>query len=435
MVRTLSLSLVVLSLSVAAFAQMPDHLHDARNVPVYDGPPLTLRGAIDEALTRNPTLIALRKQFEAAQQRPARERFLAPPTFEAQIWQWPVTTINPLDTNMYMFTVQQDVPGRGKRALRTALAEKDADLVSADVAVRARDVVKEVARAYADLALARKAIEIHLQSVALLRQFADASTIKYAAGQSSQQDVLKSVVEISRLHEDLVLHEETAASAAARLNTLLDRDPQTPIGNIDEPRDTITLPASEALQQLAIAHQPELQAASVAVERAEAAVAVARADAKPDFMVGGGYMLMPREAGAWTASIGVTWPNAPWSRGRVAAGTAGASAEVDAARARSHALDREVRLAVYDAYVRVQAASDRVALVRTTVLPQSQQALDASRVAYQTDRVDFISVIDNQRELLDAQLNYYRALTDRELALADLARAVGTDVPVTTEIK
>lgn len=435
MVRTLSLSLAFFSLSVAAFGQTPDHLHGARELPVYDGPPLTLRGAIDEALAKNPTLIALRKRFEAAQQRPAQERFLMPPTFEAQIWQWPVTAINPLDTNMYMFTIQQDVPGRGKRALRTALAEKDAEVASADIPVRARDVVKEVARAYADLALARKAIEIHLQSVALLRQFADASTIKYAAGRSSQQDVLKSVVEISKLHEDLIMHDETAASAAARLNTLLDRDPQTPIGPVDQPRDAIALPSSEALQQMAIEHQPELRAAGVVVERAEAALAVAKADGKPDFMVGGGYMLMPREAGAWTASVGVTWPNAPWSRGRVAAATASASAEVDAAKARTRALEREVRLAVHDAYVRVQAANDRVALLQSTVVPQSQQALEVSRVAYQTDRVDFLSVIDNQRELLDAQLNYYRALGDRELALADLARAVGTNVPITTEIK
>jgi outer membrane protein TolC len=434
MVRTLSLFFVLLSASVAALGQTPDHLHGASELPAYDGPPLTLRGAIDEALAKNPTLIALRKQFEAAQQRPAQERFLMPPTFEAQIWQWPVTTINPLDTNMYMFTIQQDVPGRGKRALRAALAETDAAVAGADIAVRARDVVTQVARAYADLALARKAIEIHLQSVSLLRQFADASTIKYAAGRSSQQDVLKSVVEISRLHEDLVMHEETSASAAARLNTLLDRDPQTPIGPVEPPREAVTLPASEALQQLAIEHQPELRAAGVGVERAEAAVAVAKSDARPDFTVGGGYMLMPREAGAWSASVGVTWPNAPWSSGRVTAATAAATADVDAAKARIRALEREVRLAVHDAYIRVQAASERAALLQTTVVPQSQQALDVSRTAYQTDRVDLLSVIDSQRALLDAQLNYYRALSDRELALADLARALGTDVP-TSEVK
>jgi outer membrane protein TolC len=414
--------------AVPAAAQSPEHLHGLSTRRVYEGPPLTLTEAVDAALRRNPELIALRRQFEAAQQRPAQERFLMPPSFEAQIWQWPVTTINPLDTNMYMFTIQQELPGRGKRDVRAAAAEKDVELASVEIAIRAREVVKQVQRAYIDLTLARTAIDIHLESVGLLRQFADVSTVKYAAGRSSQQDVLKSVVELSRLHEDLVMHEESAAAAMARLNTLLDRNPETLIGPVDELRENVAVPPSEELQRLALAAQPELRAAQLGVERAQAAVAVIDREYKPDFFVGGGYMLMPRSAGAWTASGGMTWPNAPWSRGRLDAQKAEAVANVEAASARTRVVERQLRLAVHDAYIRTQAAAQRAALLRTTVVPQSQQAMEVSRVAYQSDRVDFLSVVDNQRALLDAQLNYFRALGDRDMALADLARAVGTEI-------
>ena len=425
----LGILLVSMAAPRAVNAQVADHFHGAVMRRVYDGPPLTLRAAVDEALQRNPALIVLRAQFEAARHRPAQERFLMPPSFEAQIWQWPVTTLNPLNTNMYMFTVQQELPGRGKRALRAAVAEKDVEIASNEIALRAREVVKDVTRAYADLVVARRAIDIHLASVALLRQFADASTIKYAAGRSPQQDVLKAVVEVSKLHEDLVMHEESAASAAARLNTLLDRDPQTLIGPIDEPREEVALPSSEDLQQLAIGQHPELKAAQLTTERAQAALAVVNRDYKPDFFVGGGYMLMPREAGAWTASAGITWPNAPWSRGRLDAKRAEATAEITAAQASARAVERQIRLAVHDAFIRANAATQRAALLRTAVLPQSEQTLELSRVAYQSDRVDFLALIDNQRALLDAELNYYRALSDRELALADLARAIGTEIP------
>ena len=388
---------------------------------------MTLESAVGEALERNPLLIALRKQYEVARTRPAQHRFLSAPTFEAQIWQWPVTTANPLRTDMYMLTFQQELPGRGKRDVRAALAEKDAELSSVEIAIRARDVIQQVQRAYADLALARKAIDIHLESVALLRQIADVSSVKYAAGRSPQQDVLKAVVELSRLHEDLVMHDETAATASARLNTLLDRDPESPIGPVAEPRQELLLLPTDELQRRALANQPELRAARVASERAQAALTVVTREYKPDFFVGGGYMLMPRRAGAWTASIGMTWPNAPWSRGRLDAQKAEAIAEVEAAAAQARSVERQIRLAVHEAYVRAQAATQRASLLRTTVVPQSQHAMEVSRVAYQADRVDVLSVIDNQRALLDTQLNYYRALTDRELALADLERAVGGD--------
>ena len=425
------LGIVVLAIAASrpATAQAPDHLHTPLTRRVYEGPPLSLTVAIDEALQRNPALAALKAQFNVARQRPAQERFLAPPTFEAQIWQWPLDTVNPLNTNMYMFTMQQELPGRGKRQLRAAVAEKDAGLAEADIAVRARAVINDVTHAYAELAVARRAIDIHLASVELLRVFADASTLKYAAGRSPQQDVLKAVVELSKLHEDLVMHEESAATAAARLNTLLDRDPQSSIGPLAEPREEIVLPPSEELQRLAIERHPELRAAQLGVERAETALAVVKRDYKPDFFVGGGYMLMPRQAGAWTASAGLTWPNAPWSRGRLDAKKAEASAEIDAAAANARVAERQIRLAVHDAYVRANAATQRAALLRTTLLPQSEQTLELSRIAYQTDRVDFLVLIDSQRTLLDARLNYYRALNDRELALADLTRAVGSDIP------
>jgi outer membrane protein TolC len=412
---------VLLIMPGAARAQVPLSITSGQA-------PLTLRAALDEALTENLTLVALKREFDVARLRPGQERFLAAPTLEAQIWQWPVDTLNPLNVNMYMFTVSQDLPGRGKRGLRVALAEKDVELASNEIAIRVRAVVDEVKRAYAELYISRKAIEIHQASVGLLRQFADVSTAKYAAGRISQQDVLKAVVEVSKLHEDLARLEEQERVSAARLNTLLNRPPQAPIGAVSEPGEQLSLPSPAELQQIAVERHPELRAAQLEIERAQAAGAVANSEYKPDFMIGGGYMLMPRHAGAWTASAGITWPNAPWSRGRLDAKKAEATAEVEAARARQQAMESQVRLAVQEAYVRATSAQERAALLRTSVLPQSEQTLEVSRIAYQADRVDFLALIDNQRMLLEAQLGYYRALSDREQAMADLERATGRDL-------
>jgi outer membrane protein, heavy metal efflux system len=394
----------------------------------YEGPPLTLDAALDEALERNPTLIALRRQFEAARLRPAQERSLMPPTFEAQIWAWPIGSINPASTQMYMFTAGQHLPGRGKRDARAAVLEKEAVVAGAEVAIRAREVVDEVKQVYADLFLARMHIDVRLATVDLLRQFADIAEARYATGQISQQDVLKAVVELSKLHDDLVVMDARARLAEARLNMLLDRPPDAPIGPVGTPHERVILPASSDLQRMAIERHPELRAAVLERERAEAALAAARTESRPDFFVGGGYFVMPGQRDAWTASVGISWPNAPWSRGRLEARVAEASAEIGTAIARQRVVENAIRFAVHEAYVRVQAAARRAALLRTSIVPQSEQMLEVSRVAYQTDRVDFLALIDNQRVLLDVQLAYYSALSDLEQALAGLERAVGTDL-------
>jgi outer membrane protein TolC len=414
--------------AIALLSQAQQQIRTFEQRRPYGGPSLTLTAALDEALAKNPTLIALRRQFEAARPRPAQARFLMAPTFEAQIWQWPISSLAPAQPTMIMFTAGQDIPGRGKRHARAAVLEKEAEVAESEIAVRARDVVDEVKRVYADLFLARTHIDIHLASVDLLRQFADISEAKYTTGRISQQDVLKAVVELSKLHDDLVIMDERAQIAEAQLNTLLDRPPDAPIGAVGAPHERVVLPASAELQRMALERQPELRHALLQRERAEAALTAARTEYKPDFFVGGGYFLMPRDRDSWSASVGITWPNAPWSRGRLDARVAEAGADIEAARARERAVENAIRYAVQEAYVRVQSAARRAALLRTSIVPQSEQTLEVSRVAYQADRVDFLALIDNQRVLLDVQLAYYRAVSDLEQAIADLERAVGTDL-------
>jgi outer membrane protein, heavy metal efflux system len=331
-----------------------------------------------------------------------------------------------------MFMVGQDLPGRGKRELRAAVAEKDIALAQTDVTIRTRQIINEVKQAYAALFIARKATEVHLASVDLLREIADVSQTKYASGRISQQDVLKPVVELSKLHGDLIMFEEQAGIAAARLNVLLARPPEAPIGPLTEPTEQTLLPTSTELQRLALEHQPELQRAHVEIEKAEAEVASAKQEYKPDFTVQGGYLLLPNQTDAWLARVGVSWPRAPWSRDKISAHITEQMAASETAKARERAMQDIVRLAVHEAYVRARSAQERAALLRTTILPQAQQTLDVSRVGYQTDRVDFQAVMDNQRTLLDAQLGYVRALSEFEQATADLERAVGADLPEST---
>ena len=386
---------------------------------------LTLDAAIAEALANNPTLVALRRELEVVQRRPAQDRALAPPTLEAAIWQWPLDTVNPLNVNMYMFTARQDIPGRGKRALRAAVTGKDVERGASDIALRARDVIAQVKRTYAELFVARQAVAIHQAGVDLSRQVADLTTAQYAAGHGTQRDTLVAVAAITSLHADLIDLDAQVQLAAAQLNTLLNRDPAAPLGELVLARSEAPLPPLVELQRRAIDANGEVRAARIDVERAEAALEVANSDYKPDFMVGGGYQLMPRTPGALTASIGITWPGAPWSRGGLDAKKAEALADVEAARAREQMVMNGVRLAVQQAYVRAQSAVARASLLETTVIPQSQQVVEASRIAYQSNHADIAGVVEQQHGLLERRLDHFRALATLTEARADLEYAVG----------
>jgi outer membrane protein TolC len=389
--------------------------------------PLTLQAVVEEAKARNPELRALAAQLDADRHEVQHERVLMPPMLQAEIWQWPLSSPNPARAT-YQFMVEQELPGRGKRAAREKAALADVDVRAAAIPIRARDIVNDVQRTYADLFVARRALELSDETLSLLRQLADVTQTRYAAGRTEQQDVLKAVLEIARLREEQVMARERARMAEARLNVLLARDPATPIGPLTEPREDLAVPSLEMLQRLAIERQPDLAMARAEISRAEAAIELADVERKPDYLLRGGYMLMPGDAGAFTASVGITWPKAPWSKDRVTLAGEQARLGVNAARARHEAVVNSVKLDVAEAHIRVQSAADRASLLRTSLVPQAAQALDVARVGYQSGRGDFLDIVDTQRTRAEVRLGYYRALADLERARADLERAVGVSI-------
>ena len=61
----------------------------------------------------------------------------------------------------------------------------------------------------------------------------------------------------------------------------------------------------------ALERHPTMALAAAGIAREEAELARLQGERRPDFVVGGGYMLMPGDAGAWTARAGITWPKRP----------------------------------------------------------------------------------------------------------------------------
>jgi cobalt-zinc-cadmium efflux system outer membrane protein len=347
---------------------------------------------------------------------------------EGQVWQWPVNTLNPSKADMYMLSVSQEFPGRGKRALRAAVLRTDVDAVQARLESRTRELDGEVRAAYFELATARRALEIQRSALPLWRQVVAASETRYELGASSQSDVLAGAVTVSKISGELIELDEMHQLSLARLNTLMLREPDAPIGPLDEFLEPPLLLSVGELERTALEHHPDLAEARAMSDRASAMANEARGDLKADIRISTGFMFRPREGDAWLASVGFTWPKAPWARGKVDSRVAEASAEAGAAAARADAASAAIKHEVYESYVKANAARQRATLLRLTMLPQSRQAVSSATAAYQADKADFQTVLAQQQMLLESQLAFVRAVSDSAQAIAELERVVGSTV-------
>jgi len=388
---------------------------------------LTRADAIRLALENNPELAALTADARVMAARPEAESALMPPMLEAQVFSWPFDTGNPANAEI-MLMIEQEFPGRGKRQARAERARRVADRAANETAMRATVVAGEVKRAYADLWLARKSLDVYDAALALTRQVADAAEAKYVAGRSTQQDVVRAVVEMARLEERKITAREEARLAEARLNTLMNRRPDETVGRLEEPVDRFSLPSPRDLLQLAREQHPEFRAIDLDSAVADADLGLIDRERKPDLLVQGGYVFMPDETDAWTARVGITWPSAPWARKRFDAMALEATRMKEAAASRRTVVENRLTGMLQDAWVRASSAIERAELIRTSLLPQLEHSLDIARVAYQSDRADFLDVLESERQLLESRLDQYRAVAERDAALADIEQALGAEV-------
>ena len=121
--------------------------------------------------------------------------------------------------------------------------------------------------------------------------------------------------------------------------------------------------------------------------------------------------------------------NLPWlNRSKHDAEIQQAQSELNVQRAALQTRKAAILQEIQEAFIRANSAARLVELYRDTLRPQAQATLRSASAAYQTDRTDFLNLIDSQNTALDVEYSYYRALSEFDSRVADLERAIGASV-------
>ncbi len=426
----------ILSLSPGLWAQidpfagaasmLPEPQHQ-RRVAAADR--LTLEQAQAAALADSPEIRLAARRVAVAQARQPAAGALDDPSLMYRGWGVPLKSPYDFNQAQNMFMIGQNFPGPGKRALRSEVAGEDITIAKAGLEAVKRDVKARVRTAFYTLLRNSEEMRIHDEQVALARQGVEAARIKYTVGRVPQQDVLKAQVALTRLVDHLVMLETDGAMVRATLNTLMGRDPGTPVEAVGEQAVAERLPSLLELEKIALENRPELVAASLTVQQGETRTRLAEKAYTPDYSVSAGYMLMPSGSmnrNAYMAELSMTLP---WlNRRRHDAEIAEAKTDTAVRQAEYDNQRAVVFQQIQEALIRANAAHKLVDLYHNTLRPQAEATLKATAAAYQSDRTDFLNLLDSQNMSLDVDISYFRALADYESRVAELERAVGTPI-------
>ena len=287
-----------------------------------------------------------------------------------------------------------------------------------------------VKQAYFTLAFLDRAIEITAKNEALLKDFVRIAQTKYAVGRGVQQDVLKAQVSRSGLMDQLLVLKSKRRLTEARLNLVLNRPPQEQVGI---PGKVVLTPFEmplEKIQQAALDNRPLLKGIDRTIQQWAASENLASRQYWPDFNFSFGYrqrafMLGDPVAASDFLSFGIGM-NLPIYRGRKQRQQVlEAQAKSRMAEAQREAARQRVLFQVQTIYLRIKQHREEAELFKTAILPQAQQSLESAMAGYQVDKVDFLTLLDNQLTLFSFEIDYFRHVIGHEKQISELEAVIG----------
>jgi outer membrane protein, heavy metal efflux system len=406
------------SVTQTAFVQPSDP-----SDPFAGSAELSVEQLVAEVQARNPSLQAASAAWRAAAERYPQQVSLDDPMFEYMIGP---RGVGAMDGGGWMVQLSQRYPWPGKRQLRGDAAASEAEAMQGDIGDTRLRLAESARMAFYDYYLVRRLTEVNDSTRKLLTQFRQIATTRYQVGQATEQDVLQTDVELATLQGRGTELSRNERVAKARINTLLHRPPEVPLppppAKLALPD---SLPESAALQESAARSRPDLFAQCARIRTEEANLELAYRDYYPDLDVRAKYdAFMPEDM---RAQVGMA-VNVPIRYQRRSAAVREACDRLQQRRWEYQNLVDQVHFEVQSAWDRASQAREVVRLYQEKTLPAAERNLESAQANYTTGKIDFLRLIDAERQLNTQRENYHQAVAEYHQRLAELERAVGEPV-------
>jgi outer membrane protein TolC len=397
----------------------------------------SLRSLVQEVLIRNPGIAAQTATVGATAQRGDQAAALPDPMLGATAWILnPETRVGPQQVTT---SLVQQFPWFGKRKLRGAMAEYEAQAAQGKLGALQLQRLTETRKLYYEIAFLWRYEQVVREDRATLVHYEELARARYASGVGLEQSVVKIQAEITKADVRLLEIGTRRASLVAQINALRDRPAATPVGSSELPRFADYEPDPELLRELAMRQRPELSASEAQIERWRASLGVAKKESKPNLTLGitytfvgersdePGRMNPPPDNGQDALGI-VAGINLPLWRGKYAAAREEALQSEWSAREEKRGVIAAIERDLGDVMQRLTLTQDRLRLLEDVLGIQARQSLRSAESGYAAGTLNALDLLDAERVLLDVRIAAARARADHAIALAELEGTVAAPV-------
>ncbi len=327
------------------------------------------------------------------------------------------------------YTLQQEIPGWGKRDLKREIAEAESREMTGQQDDRIAEVAMKVKVAYADYHRVHLSMDLTDELIQVMLVLVEFARFRYGQGLGSQQEATTAEAERGGLAVERVRLEKERHRIRSRLNALVNRSPNAPLVEHPHlrPLPSEAVLAYDALLERVLAANPGLRMGQARVDAADGSSRLVAKNGLPDLEVGFGLVDRQME-GAQSGFEAMVRVNLPVQWGWRRAQEREEAAKKGAAVERLSAQRLQVESALREAVLSLEEARQVEKVTQDSLLPQTRIALQSAIKGYETGSTDAVTVLDAVQRLKKFQIERIRALFEQQVRLAEIERLVGSEL-------
>lgn len=377
---------------------------------------VTLRQALALALLRNPDLASTSWDVRMSEAR--RLQASLPPNPEVA---FDMDLFSPLRLAEKTLQLGQVIFLSPKLQQQTQVAVLQRDLAGWDYEARRIRAFTDTAKAFVVLRAAQEQVSLAEELLNISQKMAQTASERVRSGKASPLEEMKARVELGNVR--IGLEQARQAVPAARKLLAVQWGSTSPQFEKAEAQFDVAapIPTAEQMETL-LAQNPEVARWATEMEHRRAVLRLERSRAIPDLVLAGGWKRegeTGRNGGIFNAAI----PLPIFDRNQ--GGIREAEYGVAKARAESQAAQSKVYSELAEAYQALATAHGQALILKNDVLPEAQKAFDASLEGYRQGKFGYLDLLDAQRTLFQAKVQYIGVLADYYSASANVEGLIG----------
>jgi outer membrane protein TolC len=338
--------------------------------------------------------------------------------------------------NVYNFntTVSQPLFAGGLNLANYRSAKLGVDLSKTNVETVKRDLVLQVRVGYFIILRAEKFLDVAQQQVKQFEAQLEVTKAFFDVGIIAKNDVLQAEVRLANARQTLVRAGNDLAVAKSSFNNLLRREINTPLEVVDIlAYKAFPLSYEQSIEE-ALRLRPEIKTAQLSIEQAKEGVKVARSGYFPTINLAGNYSRSSEDyttfgdirSERWNIQALATFTL--WNWGNTAFKVGENKVKVTQAEDSKTQLVESITLEVKNDYLNMLVAEKNLSVAEKAI-EQAEENLRMNEERYKYQVATQTDVLDAVTLLAQARVNYYGALSDFNVAKAQLERAMGRMYP------